>query len=426
MLKTNHYKIKEISEVINGSTPSTKELDNYDGEIIWLTPKDLSDQKSKYIYRGERNITQKGYSSCGTKMIPPHNIIMSSRAPIGLLSINKNECCTNQGFKSLILDKDLADTNFMYYFIKHHMPQIEALGSGTTFKEVSKDSMENYEVDIPDLPTQKKIADVLSCIDDKIALNNKTNNELENMAKTVYDYWFTQFDFPDANGKPYKASGGKMEYNQVLKREIPAGWEVKRLGDLFSTNRGVSYNTKSITAENGIPMINLASFSPTGKYKIDGLKTFAGDYAEEKKLKPYDLVMCNTQQTAIDFSKDIIGKVLLVPDIFDGDIVSSHHVNTIRFHNENLKLYFFRFFNTDFFHKYISNFANGTSILGLVFSGVEDYMSVIPPESVLNNFNKLMIDIEKKKNVIIRETEELTKLRDFLLPLLMNGQIEVK
>lgn len=220
-----HYKINELAKVVNGSTPSTKESDNYDGEIIWLTPKDLSDQKSKYIYRGERNITQKGYSSCGTKMIPPDNIIMSSRAPIGLLSINKNECCTNQGFKSLILDKDLADTNFMYYFIKHHMPQIEALGSGTTFKEVSKDSMENYEVDIPDLPTQKKIADVLSCIDDKIALNNKTNSELENMAKTVYDYWFTQFDFPDANGNPYKTSGGKMEYNQVLKREIPAGWE---------------------------------------------------------------------------------------------------------------------------------------------------------------------------------------------------------
>jgi type I restriction enzyme S subunit len=135
--------------------------------------------------------------------------------------------------------------------------------------------------------------------------------------------------------------------------------------------------------------------------------------------------MCNTQQTAIDFSKDIIGKVLLVPDIFDGDIVSSHHVNTIKFFNENLKLYFFRFFNTDFFHKYISNFANGTSILGLIFSGVEDYMAVIPPDSVLNEFNKLMFKIEKKKNLIIKEKINLIKLRDYLLPLFMNGQITI-
>ena len=273
---------------------------------------------------------------------------------------------------------------------------------------------------------KKPIVDLLSNIDDKIALNNKTNTELENMAKTIYDYWFTQFDFLDKNGHPYKTSGGQMVYNETLKREIPAGWEVKRLGDLFTTNRGVSYNTKSITAENGIPMINLASFTPTGEYNLNGIKTYSGDFAEEKKLKPYDLVMCNTQQTAIDFSKDIIGKVLLVPDIFDGDIVSSHHVNTIKFFNENLKLYFFRFFNTDFFHKYISNFANGTSILGLIFSGVEDYMAVIPPDSVLHEFNKLMFDIEKKKNLIIKENMNLTKLRDYLLPLLMNGQIEVK
>ena len=234
------------------------------------------------------------------------------------------------------------------------------------------------------------------------------------------------FDFPNADDKPYKYSGGTMEYNEVLKREIPAGWEVKKLGTLFTTNRGVSYSTKTITGDKGIPMINLASFSPDGSYKIDGIKTYTGEYTNEKVLKPFDLVMCNTQQTAIDFSKDIIGKALLVPDIFEGDITSSHHVNTLNVHDEKLKFYLYRLFNTDYFHAYISHYASGTNIMGLDFAGVENYSAVIPNEQILSKFADFTLNIEKKKSEIIRENTKLISLRDRLLPLLMNGQVEVK
>lgn len=273
---------------------------------------------------------------------------------------------------------------------------------------------------------QKKIAAVLSALDDKIALNRRMNAKLEQMAKRFYDHWFVQFDFPNADGKPYKASGGKMVYSDVLKREIPAGWEVKKIGELFTTNRGVSYSTKTITGDVGIPMINLASFSPDGSYKIDGIKLYTGEYTQEKVLKPFDLVMCNTQQTAIDFSKDIIGKALLVPDIFEGDITSSHHVNTLKVQNEKLKFYLYRLFNTDYFHAYISHYASGTNIMGLDFAGVENYSAVIPSEEVLSKFADFTLDIEKKKSEIIRENKKLIVLRDRLLPLLMNGQVEVK
>lgn len=114
------YKLGEISEIFNGSTPSTRNKDNYGGDIIWATPKDLSDQNSKYFYQGARNITQNGLKDCGAKMIPANNILMSSRAPIGLLAINKVECCTNQGFKNIVLNKSLADENYLYYYLKLH------------------------------------------------------------------------------------------------------------------------------------------------------------------------------------------------------------------------------------------------------------------------------------------------------------------
>lgn len=178
MVKFKKYKLGDISKIYNGSTPSTSDNTNYDGEIIWATPKDLSDQGSKYFSQGARNITQKGFDSCSTQMIPANNILMSSRAPIGLFAINTVDCCTNQGFKNIVLDKSISDVDYMYYYLKYHVKEIEALGSGTTFKEVSKTSFEKYEISIPSLSIQKKIASVLSNIDHKISANREINRNL--------------------------------------------------------------------------------------------------------------------------------------------------------------------------------------------------------------------------------------------------------
>ena len=416
MLHTTHYKIKEISEVINGSTPSTKEEDNYDGDIIWLTPKDLSDQRTKYIYQGERNITKKGYDSCGTKMIPPDNIIMSSRAPIGLLSINKNECCTNQGFKSLILNKNLADTNYMYYFIKHHMPQIEALGSGTTFKEVSKDSMENYEIDIPDLLTQKKIADVLSCIDDKIALNNKTNTELENMAKTIYDYWFTQFDFPDKNGQPYKTSGGQMVYNETLKREIPAGWEVGKLG-LYLENFGDGiHGTPEYDDSGEYYFINGNNLgNKLISFYSDTLKVNDEEY--EKIQRPLN------ENTILLSINGTLGSI----SFYNGEKISiGKSACFLNVTEKEFKPFIYQILCSEKFQKYMYTVASGSTIKNFAPRQAADFDIPIPPKDLLEQFYNTTYSYLENQIKNEKENKELTKLHDYLLPLLMNGQIEVK
>lgn len=137
--------LSDIAEVCNGATPSTSDESNYGGDIVWITPKDLSDQKSKFTFRGERTISEKGYSSCSTRLLPKGSILMSSRAPIGLLSIASCEMCTNQGFKSII-PKEEDDNLYLYFYLKTNMKQIEQLGSGTTFKEVSRESMNKYQV----------------------------------------------------------------------------------------------------------------------------------------------------------------------------------------------------------------------------------------------------------------------------------------
>ncbi len=326
----------------------------------------------------------------------------------------------------VITAKQGYDIDFIYYSLLINLQLFRKIAQGSQTKFLTMEILDGFEFD--NLPYIKQIvlAKVLKNIDLKIANNNAICADLEAMAKLLYDYWFVQFDFPDENGKPYKSSGGKMVWNEDLKREIPEGWKVGRVGDMISTERGISYSTPNIATGQGVPMLNLATFMPGGgDYKADGLKHFLGDYPQNKVLKPYELIMCNTQQTAIKFETDIIGRAMLVPDIFDGDVVFSHHVNVIRTLNEDMKYYLLYLFNSDYYHKYISGFTNGTNILGLSFNGVEDYLTEVPDEGILKMFGEWIHGFEKKKSQVLLENEQLASLRDFLLPMLMNGQVKV-
>ena len=324
---------------------------------------------------------------------------------------------TNNNYDSSYIKYCLSQDSFFIYNM--------AGAKGSKMPRGDKQHILNFELLDFDLMTQKKIGNLLKAIDEKIDLNNKLNSELEKTAKELYDYWFVQFDFPDEKERPYKSSGGKMVYSQELKREIPFGWEVIVLGEHITSLRGVSYSSPDLIGD-GVPMINLACFTPECTYKASGIKSYSGKYTKDKVLKPYDLVMCNTQQTDLDPTKDIIGNCLLVPNIFDKEIVSSHHVNHIIFDNDDLKYILFGESKTTWFHKFVSGLCSGTNILGLDFNGVCKYKIVKPPKQILAKYAKLILYIESQKSVIIKENQQLTTLRDFLLPLLMNGQVSFK
>ena len=185
--------LSDLGTIVGGATPSTKDPANYeDGTIPWITPKDLSDFHGRYISRGERLITQKGLESCSTQMMPAHSVLFSSRAPIGYIAIASNELCTNQGFKSVVPNKD-TDYLFLYYLLRYNKDAIEHLGSGTTFKEVSGSTMRNVQIRVPTLlEDQKKIAAILGSIDDKIELNNRINENLEQQLLSVFKNCFAE------------------------------------------------------------------------------------------------------------------------------------------------------------------------------------------------------------------------------------------
>ena len=182
------YKLSEIGQVIGGATPSTKVASNYDGDISWITPKDLSLLSGRYIYKGERSITNEGYNSCSCQMLPAGSILFSSRAPIGYIAIAGNELCTNQGFKSIVPNKEIVNSHFLYYLLSYEKNRIAEMGSGTTFMEISGNVMKNIEVKLPPISVQNKIAEILTSLDEKIENNQRINDNLEQQAQAAFNH----------------------------------------------------------------------------------------------------------------------------------------------------------------------------------------------------------------------------------------------
>lgn len=215
----------KVCDVQSGGTPSTKNNNTFwNGDIGWITPKDLSGYKKVFIEEGERSITQIGLDNSSAKLLPKHTILFSSRAPIGYVVISKNKISTNQGFKNLICDEVNSHYIYFYYLLKLKANHIEKLSSGSTFSEASASLMKSIEVSIPkDIKEQKAIAKILTAFDDKIENLQAQNNTLETTAQTIFKEWFGKYQIGD---------------------DLPDGWRVGKITELFEVRDGTHDSPK--------------------------------------------------------------------------------------------------------------------------------------------------------------------------------------
>ena len=338
------------------------------------------------------------------------------------------------GYHCALITPDETALRGKYLNIVLHSPyakkyfEANASGSGQRYT-LTIEIIERFPIPLPDeITAQDDFGNLCSAIDSKIANNNAICFDLESMAKLLYDYWFVQFDFPDEHGKPYRSSSGKMVWNDALKREIPEGWEVHRASEYISPVRGVSYSAEDLIGD-GIPMFNLNSFNEDGTYKTAGLKTFSGAVADDRLVAPHDLIMCVTQQTDIDLTgkRNVIGKALFVPDLGQSRMTMSMDVVKL-VADDPAKLAFFKYlFGLGYAHKYVVGYANGTKIKHLDIDGALSVPVAIPPKSspLIQAFYERALTVSDAISNALNENQRLAEIRDFLLPMLMNGQVTV-
>lgn len=219
-------KLGECAEIHSGSTPRTNNPDFWDGEITWVTPKDLSKLKSKFISKTESKITKLGFDSCSTKLLPENSVLFSSRAPIGHVAINTIPMCTNQGFKSFVPKADLLDSQYLYYWLKANKEYLQDLGVGATFKEISKTVIANVEIPLPPLEEQRRIASILDQADE---LRQKRQHAIEKLDQLLQTTFIDMFGDPVSN---------------------PKGWDLKTVGEISESKLGKMLDKKKQSSEN--------------------------------------------------------------------------------------------------------------------------------------------------------------------------------
>lgn len=312
---------------------------------------------------------------------------------VGLFDGSKENVYINQRVCKFI-PKDGYDKSFIYYLVSQ--PNFRKfifanVDSSSAQPNIGHPTMYRYEQNVPTLDVQKKIASVLSALDDKIALNKKMNQKLEAMAKRLYDYWFVQYDFPDKNGHPYKTTGGPMTYNPTLKREIPVGWEVKTIGDYLKIGNGRDH---SKLADGPYPV-----------YGSGGLMRYVAEYLHDG-------------ETVLFPRKGTLNNVMYrneplwtVDTMFYTSVLVPHSALFVFY---SAKMFDFERLNT------------GTGVPSMTSDIIKKLPIISPDKQILEQFDKTVVKLYNQIHHNEKEISRLSEQRDKLLPLLMNGQVIVE
>lgn len=415
MSEWKEYRLNEIGTVVGGATPSTMHPEYYDGSIPWITPKDLTNWKDVYISKGERSITEAGYKSASCKIMPRGSVLFSSRAPIGYIAIAANDICTNQGFKSVVPNPDLVESVFLYYSLLYNRERIKALGSGTTFAEISGKVMSNVCIRIPSLQEQRAIASILSSLDAKIENNRKICANLEAQAQALFKHWFIDFA-PFKDGKFVESELGM----------IPEGLIYRRIEDMphtLETGKRPAGGVKGI--DNGVPSIGAENIKGLGCYDYSKTKYVTKEYFDSMKkgvINGYELLIY----------KDGGKPGYFIPNfaIFgEGypykEMCLNEHVFKLDFGNKGYSLFAYFFFKTKQIMSYLNAQGAKAAIPGINSKDIEVVMMPSLDNEFVQNYCNEVEGILTHILVLSKESYRLSSLRDTLLPKLMSGEIKV-
>ncbi len=411
--------LKKLCHKIGDGLHGTPEYDKH-SDVLFINGNNL---KNGFIQTSEE-------TKCVSTSDYENNYIGLNENSL-LLSINGT--LGNMAFydgEKVMLGKSAAYLNFKtginrFYYYYFQLKEIQRyfynVATGSTIKNLGLKSIQDFEVPCPDESEWVPIAGALSAIDKKIELNNKINAELEAMAKLIYDYWFVRFDFPDTNGKPYKSSGGKMVYNETLKREIPDGWGDVKLEDVI-TRSGTGLNPRKNfkLGEGGNYYITIKSIKK-GKIIFDNKCDRVSDESlkiidKRSDLQVGDVLFTSIQPVGVTY--------LILEKPTNWNINES--VFTLRADYERVTSEFlFMLLSSDEIKLFTKQSSSGSIHKGIRHGVLKTFKLPYGGKCITESFSEVISPILQKTYLLDRENQKLVQLRDWLLPMLMNGQVIV-
>ena len=451
-------KLSEVATIVGGGTPSSSKSEYFEnGNIPWITPKDLSGYNKRYISKGERNITELGLKNSSAKLLPKNTVLLTSRAPIGYVAIASNEISTNQGFKSLVLN-DGHIPEFFYYLLKNNVHILESRATGSTFKEISGQILKDTELSIPTPDIQQKIVDILSPLDDKIELNTQINQTLEQIAQALFKSWFVDFDpvrakvqalsdglsLEQAELAAMQAISGKTaeeltalsqahpdRYAELAKTakafpceiveidgvEVPKEWKQTTLSRICEMQNGYAFKSSEWT-DTGIPVIKIGSIQS----KI--LTVEGNGFVSEDNLSLRSNFVLNGGDIVIGLTGAYVGKVGRMPANKKAMLNQRVAKFLAKRINESETFYSFIYMNViqEEFKNFVDFTAQGSAQPNISTKDILKYPLLLANNDVHLVFEKLLKKILDKSIFNSYQNEILSNSRDLLLPRLLDGE----
>lgn len=389
-----------------------KECDYIDIGIPFISGSALNNGE---IVRTElKYISKEKFASLRAGKAHKGDILFSLRGSLGKCVISPFDESAIASALVIIRPNNNIDRDYLYFALNspYFMRQCVNYDNGSIQANLSVEAVKTFDIPLPSFSTQRKIAKTLKHINNKIENNNAISAKLESLAKTIYDYWFLQFDFPDENGRPYKSSGGKMVWNEELKREIPEGWEVDELEKVCDTLLGGTPDTENALYWNGdIPWLNSGEVATSPVLNAEKTITKEG-------LKNSATSFASAGAVVMSITRYIRPSILGIDACFNQSVIAV-------IPNEQIHSTYLYLFMLSQVERYM-RLRTGAQQPHINKETVDSTLITLPVDSVLNQFYDRVEPLFERQMIAMKEAKELECLRDFLLPLLMNGQVTFK
>ena len=400
-MEYNRIDIQHIcSNICSGGTPKSTITEYYGGNIPWLNTKEINFNR---ISETEKTISHEGLNNSSAKWIPANSVIVAMYgATAGKMAITQIPLTTNQACCNLTIDSAKADYRFVYYALYNDYTYLASLANGGAQQNLNAQQIKDFEIPFPSLKEQKYIANILSSLDDKIELNRRINDNLEQQAQALFKSWFVDFD-PFKDGKFVESELGR----------IPEGWRVERLGSVCKCLLGGTPSRNKEEYWNGkIAWINSGEIN---EFRI----TKPSEYITQEGLKKSATKLLPKKTTVLAITGATLGQVSLL------EINSCANQSVIGVLE-----------NEDIFHEYIypliknriddlCSHMTGGAQQHINKNNVEQLEILIPPKKILIEYKRIATPIYSLISNICFESQKISKLRDSLLPRLMSGELKL-
>lgn len=399
------YSLADIMEIIGGGTPKTTNPDYWDGDIPWLSVKDFNNDL-RYVYDTEKTITQIGLENSSTNLLNKDDIIISARGTVGELALIPFPMAFNQSCYGIRAKGNLVDQIYLYYLLKDCIQDLKQNTHGSVFDTITRDTFASIEISLPPLPAQKKIAAILSSLDDKIEINTRMNKVLEEIARALFHRWFVEFEFPNDEGKPYKSSGGRMIESEM--GEIPEGWRVVTVEDI------ADLNPESWSNRNRPKSINYLDLSNVRNGNIQNILSCPFGVAPSRARR-----ILRIGDTIIGTVRPGNRSFALVPET---GLTGSTGFAVLRSHNMSTQYYLYLHLTQNSMIQTFTQLATGGAYPAITPQLIVEQTILLPSKENLSLFHENMSAIFHRINMNAREIRFLGEIREHLLPKLLPVQ----